>query len=164
MQRASRADDTAVQESHLDHAEERLEEAQQELDESSAAAPVRGRERFSQLPWKRVLLVTLGLFVVTLVVITALELVAGRSVSSMTGGSDSGDTTIEEVSGLGSGSDDQQDPDEDPSGPAEPSETPEPSDEPTGSAPPSDAQEPSPTGSTSPAQSIQPTPVQTTSP
>ena len=51
-----------------------------------------------------------GLFVVTLVVITAVELVAGRSVSSMTGGSDSGETTIEQVGGNDSGDEDQPEP------------------------------------------------------
>jgi hypothetical protein len=169
--RATRADDTASQESHLDHAEERLEEAQQELDEAIvAAAPIRWRERLSQLPWKRVLLVTVGLFVVTLVVITALELVVGRSISSMTGGSGSGDTTIGQVSGHGSGGDDQKDPDQGPTGSTSPSGTSEPSNEPTDSASPSQGQEPTPTDSasaavsTAPPGSTAPPPAETTSP
>src|SRR4051794_23568603 len=87
VMRATRADDPVAQESHLDHAEERLEEAQHQLDEAiTATAPVSWRDRLSQLPWKRIALVTVGLFVVSLVVITAVELITGRSVSSMTGG------------------------------------------------------------------------------
>ena len=102
--RAARADDTAAQDSHLDHADERLAEAREELDEAIVAtSPVGWRERLSRLPWKHIGLTTLALFVVTLVVITAFELVAGQSVSSITGGSDSGDTTIGHVGGRDSG-------------------------------------------------------------
>ena len=162
VQRATRADDPAAKESHLDHAEERLEEAQQELDEAIvAAAPGTWRERLAQLPWKRVVLVTVGLFAVALLVITAFELVVGRSVSSMTGGSDSGDTTLGQVSGSESGGDDQQDPDEDT---PDPSESPEPSDEPADGASPSQTPDPSPTESPSPSGTTAPTPAETPSP
>ena len=138
VMRATRADDPEAQESHLDHAEEQLEEAQQELDEAiTATAPVRWRDRLSQLPWKRIALVTVGLFVVSLAVITAVELIAGRSVSSMTGGSGSGDTTVGQVSGDGSGGDDQKEPDKRPTGSTTPRDTPKPSDEPTVSPSPS---------------------------
>ena len=161
--RATRADDTAAQESHLDHAEERLEEAQEELDEAiTAAAPVSWKERLSQLPWKRVALVTLALFVVTLLVITAFELLTGRSVSSMTGGSGSGDTTISQVSGHDSGGDHQQQkPDEGPTASINPREAPTPSDQPTVSESPTLGEEPTPTESTSPTESTTPTPVET---
>jgi hypothetical protein len=149
--RAARADDAAAQESHLDHAEEQLGEARAELDEAIVpASPVRWRERLSRLSWKHIGLGTLGLFVVTLVVITAFELVAGRSVSSITGGSDSGDTTIGQVSGLDSGGSDQPDPDDGPTGSTGPSGRAEPSDEPTESASPLESQEPTPTESTVP--------------
>ena len=73
--RAARADDTTAQESHLDHADERLAEAREDLDEAIVAtSPASWRERLSRLPWKRIGLTTLALFVVSLVVITAFEL------------------------------------------------------------------------------------------
>jgi len=163
--RAARADDTAAQDSHLDHADERLGEAREELDEAIVAtSPVGWRERLSRLPWKHIGLTTLALFVVTLVVITAFELVAGKSVSSITGGSDSGDTTIGRVGGHGSGGDDQQDPDDQPTGSTSPSEAVEPSAEPTESGSASESQEPSPADSTAPTESPTPTPVETTAP
>ena len=163
--RAARSDDTAAQDSHLDHADERLGEAREELDEAIVAtSPVGWRERLSRLPWKHIGLTTLALFVVTLVVITAFELVAGKSVSSITGGSDSGDTTIGRVGGHGSGGDDQQDPDDQPTGSTSPSEAVEPSAEPTESGSASESQEPSPADSTAPTESPTPTPVETTAP
>ena len=164
--RAARADDTAAQDSHLDHADERLGEAREELDEAIVAtSPVGWRERLSRLPWKHIGLTTLALFVVTLVVITAFELVAGKSVSSITGGSDSGDTTIGRVGGHGSGGDDQQDPER----PADRIHQPER----RGGAvrrterervPPSESQEPSPADSTAPTESPTPSPAETTAP
>ena len=122
--RAARVDDTAAQESHLDHADERLAEAREELDEAIVAtSPVGWRERLSRLPWKHIGLTTLALFVVALVVITVFELVAGQSVSSITGGSDSGTTTIGHVGGSDSGEDDHQNPDDQPTGSTGPSES-----------------------------------------
>ena len=163
--RAARADDTAAQDSHLDHADERLAEAREELDEAIVAtSPVGWRERLSRLPWKRIGLTTLALFVVTLVVITAFELVAGQSVSSITGGSDSGDTTIGHVGRRDSGGDDQQDPDDPPTGSTSPSEAVEPSNEPTENTSPPETQEPSPADSTAPTESPTPTPAETTAP
>jgi len=164
--RAARADDTAAHDSHLEHAEERLAEAREELDETLVATtPISWRERVSRLPWKHIGLTTLGLFVVTLVVITAFELLAGQSVSSMTGGSDSGNTTIGNVGRRDSGGDDQQDPEEQPSGSTSPSESVEPSEEPTGSPSPTESPEPSPTDSTpATVETPSPTPAETTGP
>ena len=100
MLRASRVDDPAAQASHLEQADEHLADAREQLEEAiEVTSPVSLRERLSRLPWKRMVLTALALFVVSLVLITAFELVAGRSVSSITGGSDSGDTTIEQVGG-----------------------------------------------------------------
>ena len=164
VQRATRADDPAAKEIHLDHADERLEEAQQELDEAIVAtAPGSWRERLARLPWKRVVLVTVGLFAVAMLVITAFELVAGRSVSSITGGSESGDTTIGQVNGgrvrrRGPAGSRRGRPD------PHPSESPEPSDEPADGASPSPTQDPSPTESPSPSGSTLPTPAESTSP
>ncbi len=164
--RAARADDTAAQDSHLDHADERLAEAREELDEAIVATSPGGwRERLSRLPWKHIGLTTLALFVVTLVVITAFELVAGQSVSSITGGSGSGGTTIGHVGGRDSGrDDDQQDPDDRPTGSTSPSEAVEPSDEPTDATSPPETQEPSPADSTAPTESPTPSPAETTVP
>ncbi|RYP86286.1 hypothetical protein EKO23_10060 [Nocardioides guangzhouensis] len=164
--RAARASDTAAQDSHLEHAEERLAEVRDELDETLlATAPVSWRERLSRLPWKHIGLTTLGLFVLTLVVITVFELLAGQSVSSMTGGSDSGSTTIGNVGSRDSGGDDRRDPDEQPSGSTSPSESVEPSEEPTGSPSTTESPEPSPTDSTPPTvEPPSPTPAETTAP
>ena len=164
--RAARADDSAAQDSHLEHAEERLAEAREELDETIVAgAPIGWRERVSRLPWKHIVLTTLGLFVVTLVVITAFELVAGQSVSSMTGGSDSGRTTIGKVGSGDSGGDDQKDPGQQPSGSTSPSASVEPSAGTTGSPTPTETSEPSASDSASPTdEPPSPTPAETTAP
>ena len=157
--RAARADDTADQDSHLDHADERLAEAREELEEASVAtSPVSWRERLSQLPWKHIGLTALALFGVTLVVITAFELIAGRSVSSITGGSESGDTTIGHVSRPDSGEDEPQDRDD------QPTERPSPSNEAVPSGEPAPT-EPAPTESTTPGpDDTTPRPESTSSP
>ena len=179
VRRATRVDDPAARDSRLEHANERLADAREELEEEKAeeleeasevTSPLSWRERFTRLRWKRVALTALTLFVVSLLLITAFELLAGRSVSSLTGGSDSGDTTIGQVSGHDSGSDDRKDPDNGPTGSSNPSETSEPSDEPSDSASPAQSQEPTPTDPASPAASTvppgstAPTPAETTSP
>ena len=149
--RAERPVDAAAQESHLDDADERLAEARVELDDAIvAASSASWRDRWSRLPWKRIVLGTLGLFLVTMAMITAFELVVGRSVSSITGGSDSGDTTVGQVSGLDSDGAHQRNPDEGPTGSISPSDAAQASDEPTESASPSESQEPTPAGSTAP--------------
>jgi hypothetical protein len=53
------------------------------------------------LPWKRIAVVSTGLFVAAMLVILAFELVTGRAVSSYTGGSDSDRRTS--IPGLGGG-------------------------------------------------------------
>jgi hypothetical protein len=176
MLRAARTDDTEAQDSHLDHADARLAEAREELDEAIVATttPASWRERLARLPWKHIGLTTLALFLVALVVITALELVAGKSVSAITGGSDSGTTTIGHIGGSDSGHHDQRDPSDQPTESADPSDQPtqsadpsesvEPTAEPTETASPSDTQEPSPADPTAPAGSPTQTHAQTTSP
>ena len=167
--RAARADDTAAHDSHLDHADERLAEAREELDEVIlATSPVSWRERLSRLPWKHIGLTTLALFVVALVVITVFELLAGESVSSITGGSDSGTTTIGHVGGSDPGRNDRKEPDDQPTGSTAPSESVSPSDEPTETTSPTETQPPSPAGSTAPTETPTatptPTPAGTTAP
>lgn len=129
---AQHADDSEAVEADLAHAEERLNEVRDDLgplaDESSGPG---WRERLVMLPWKRISLIAAAIFAAAVLLITTFELVAGRSVSSITGGSEDGDgPTITRIVG-GSDSDGEDDPaprDE----PALPSDAPstEPSDEP----------------------------------
>lgn len=81
------------------------------------------RERLATLPWKRVALLSLAMFVVVVAVITIFELLAGRSVSSIVGDGDGG-TTISRVTGGGSDARDNE-PVKDPSkgAPATPEES-----------------------------------------
>jgi hypothetical protein len=96
--------------SELQHAEEHLADAQRDLDEVSADAAgasgaVPWRDRLAGLPWRRIALLAGALFVVAVVLITAFELVSGRSVSSYTGGTHgSGGTSLSHLTGSGGGS------------------------------------------------------------
>jgi len=160
VQRAGRADDTGVQESHLEHADERLAEAHEELDAiADEAAPLTWKQRFAALPWKRIALAAGGLFLIAILVITAFELVAGRSVSSITGGSSSDEgTTIGHVRNDGSGSsDDQGEPTDEPGDSPAPSDPVVPSDGPSESVTPSESPAPSPSGSETPSEISTPT-------
>ena len=109
VRRASRrqGDDPAV-DAHLAHADERLDEAKADLGAIADEPPAVGwRERLVALPWKRISLVAAGLFVAAILAITAFELLAGESVSSITGGTDGdGGPTI---SRIGGGSDTSRD-------------------------------------------------------
>lgn len=101
VRRANRqqGDDQAV-EADLARAEERLDEVKEDL---GAVAEEPGdlswRERFVMLPWKHISLLAAGLFVATILTITVFELVAGRTVSSFTGGDGGGGTTITRIGG-----------------------------------------------------------------
>lgn len=133
------------------------------------------RERLAMLPWKRISLGAAGLFAASVLAITSFELVAGRTVSSITGGSDGGGgTTITRLGGGSGGgpSPDDQAPTDSPTSPSDqPSDQPSPSDlaSPTGpgsptdraslSAQPTDGTTESPSGSTSPAGSPAATPA-----
>lgn len=85
------------------------------------------RDRLRTLPWKRIGLLSLAMFLVVVAAITAFELLAGRSLSSIVGDDDEGRTTISGVTG-GSERRDQK-PGDDPSTGA--TETPEPSSTPS---------------------------------
>ncbi len=132
--RASRrsGDDKSVG-AHLAHAEERLADAQNDLGDSTHESTGTGwRERLAQLRWKRISLSAAGLFAAAFLIITAIELTAGESVASITGGSEAGSGTT--LGNIGSGTDSDTS-DEDSEVPADdeasPSEAPpsEPSDE-----------------------------------
>lgn len=68
------------------------------------------KKSLRNLPWKRIIVVAIGLFVAVMAVILAFELATGRPVSSFTGGS-SNTNTGTTFSGLGSGSENPEDPD-----------------------------------------------------
>lgn len=155
VRRAERTDDTDAQQSHLDHADERLEEAHEQLDAAAlASAPVSWRQRLARLPWRRILVGAGVLFLITVVVITVFEVIAGRSVSSFTGGSsDDSGTTINHVR---QGRSDQDNPG--------PSESPEPTSEPTSDATPSDSPSEPPTDQTTPSDTPSSSPTETAVP
>jgi hypothetical protein len=151
-----RQDQTGAVRAHLEVADERLDQARTELDE---AAPTQGalRDRLLLLPWKRIGLMTAGLFLVALVAIASFEALTGRSVSSFTGGSDKGSSST--FTGGGSSSNDQDDRrDEGPE--------PEPSDQPSEADPsdgaPSDppTEEPSETPTDEPTEAPTETPTE----
>jgi hypothetical protein len=154
VRRANRhqGDDPAV-DAHLAHADERLGEAKAELGAIADEPPAVGwRERLVVLPWKRISLVAAGLFATAILAITAFELLAGESVSSITGGTDGdGGPTITRIGG---GSDTSRDP----RAPSDDTATPsgEPSSEPSDEASPTD--EPTDEPSESPSESSTPTP------
>jgi hypothetical protein len=147
VRRAERVEDTAAHDSHLEHADERLGQARDELDAAALeAAPTPWRQRLRELPWRRILIAAAALFVAALVVLTVFELAAGRSVSSITGGSGSDQrTTIVDTGG--DDSDDNGD-DED----EQPTQTPSTSE----SSSPSDASSPSESASESASDSATP--------
>ena len=134
----------------LAHARAELSQAEADLDGSSAAGEEAGwRERLALLPWKRIGLWTAAVFVAVIALITAFELVVGRPVSAVLGGSDSKDGTsitrvVDRSEGRGGG-DEPRRPTREPSG--GPSTGPSPS-EPTDA--PGDPSTPTPTPSEDP--------------
>jgi hypothetical protein len=125
------------------------------------------RERLVALPWTRIAVIATGSFVAAVLAITVFELAAGRSVSSITGGTEGdGGTTISRIGGGGGGSS-QEDggvPTDQQSTSDAPSD--EPSGEPMTTGAPSDQSTPtpSPTPTPTPSESALPTDSPTTSP
>jgi hypothetical protein len=168
VRRASRhqGDDQAV-DAHLAHADERLGEAQADLGGIADEPTEPGwRERLALLPWKRISLIAAGLFAAAVVTITAFEVVAGESVSSITGGTEGdGGPTITRIGGGGSDDDTSRDEEQAPSDDnASPSDAPssEPSSEPSDEASPTDQPTDEPTEE--PTESTTPAPAAPTSP
>lgn len=153
-----------VKRGRLDQAEEQLAAAEEAVEDAGdVAAPLSWRERFATLPWKRIGVFAAATFLLVVLVITAFELVSGRSVSTFTGGSDDRRTTF--VGGGGSRDDDQGDRDQQPGQPSDgatPSDgsseapTEEPTAEPT--------TEPSTTPSEEPSEAPTPAPSTPASP
>ena len=175
VRRASRhqGDDPAV-DAHLAHADERLGEAKADLGAIADEPPAVGwRERLVVLPWKRISLVAAGLFATAILAITAFELLAGESVSSITGGTDGdGGPTITRIGGGSDTSRDDRAPSDDTATPSgepsselsdEASPTPEPTDEPSESPSESTTLTPSPLAPTTPAPTLTVEPTTTPS-
>ena len=168
VRRASRrqGDDPAV-DAHLAHADEQLDEAKEDLDDEALleAPDPGGRGRFAGLPWRRISLLAAAVFATALITITAFELVAGQSVSSITGGTDGDDGTT--ISRIGDGADDdatddRRDDDAPDDAPASPDDEATPSEEPSTEESP--AEDPSEEPSESPSESTTPSPLTTTVP
>ena len=127
-----------------EEASEELDDAERELDDvTEEAARPTWREVLAGLRWKRIAAVAGVIFVVAMLVILTFELVTGRAVSTMTGGSDSGTRTS--IPGLGH---------------HKPATTPTP----TPSADPSGTSSSSPTAGESSSPSSTPTPSESASP
>ena len=166
VRRSSRnhGDDQTV-DAHLTHAEERLDEAKEDLDAVAGEPPDPGwRERFAMLPWKRISLVAAGVFAATVLAITAFEIVAGETVSSLTGGTDGGGggTTITHLGGGSGGRTSRHDDKAPPDGGSSP--TSEPSTESSEQASPTDEPTGEPTESSSGFTTTLPAPTTPTSP
>ena len=154
----------------LARARAELSRAEADLDGPPEEPPALGwRERLALLPWKRIAAWTAAVFVAVVAVITVVELLLGRPVSSVVGGSDSRDgTSITRVvdRSEGRGGDQRREPREDPTSPDDPSTGPSPS-APTDTATttPSPTEEPTTVPSeplpTTPAPSTPATPTPT---
>jgi hypothetical protein len=156
-----RTEDTGARDSHLDHAQERLSQANRELDDAIAGNDG-WRSRLAGLPWRRISWVSAGLFVAAIAIITVFELVVGEPVSSITGGTSGGGTTIGDVGNDRSGGGRKQNqPTESPS----PNESSDESSEP-GTATPTPTPTPTSTPTESPTsgETATPEPAQSASP
>jgi hypothetical protein len=136
-------DDSPQAQRRLSAANAELDAAESQLraEDSPQEAEPGWQQRLAVLPWKRIALATAAVFLVAMAVITGFELLSGRAVSSMTGGSSDRERTS--FSGLTS---------EKKSTPT-PTPTPTPSSTPSGSTSPTVSESPSvgETESTSPS-------------
>lgn len=159
-----RADDDELPaaEAHLQYADRQLADARVELAAEPAAATPDWRSRWLALPWKRIALLAAVFFVVAVVAITVFELIAGRPVSSLTGGSSNEHGTSISHLGGGSSTPRKQSPSPSPT----PSETPTPTVTPssTPTATPSPSASVAPTPTPSPTPSVVPSPSPTAAP
>ncbi|MGO2532766.1 MULTISPECIES: hypothetical protein [Micrococcaceae] len=90
------------------------------VDEVEKPAKNAGRGILQRLPWKHIIGVTVALFAITMALILAFELSAGRAVSSFTGGtSGTGGTSIPGISGNTNPTDDSGTKDQDPNSPVQ---------------------------------------------
>ncbi len=173
VRRAARRSDPAAAERELDRAHRHLDEAAEvELDETPPVATVADPSRWTGLPWKRIAIAAATVFVLSLIVISAFELIAGKSVSTITGGTHGTDRTSigGTFGGGGDGSNGQkQSPAPTPT-PTPPTPTPDPTvvDTPTpapgdGTDPASPTPTPVATETTTVTETVTPTPTPTPS-
>jgi hypothetical protein len=142
-------------EDRLDHADHDLQKAEITLDATEQTSP--WREAFSGLPWRRLALAAAALFVVAMAAIVTFELIAGRAVSTYTGGSDSNGPRVS-VPGVGGGETKKPTPTPSPSElPSSASSTPTPSPTPTPTPTPTGGD----TGASAPSPSPTPAPAST---
>ncbi|WGX95691.1 hypothetical protein [Nocardioides sp. L-11A] len=173
VRRAARRSDPEAAERELDRAHRHLDAAGEELaDEPAPQAVPAERSRWAELQWKRIAVLAATVFVLSLLVISAVELLAGKSVSTITGGTDGSDrTSLTGVFGNGGKGKGERRPEppaeETPTPTPTPVPTPTPTETPTGPVPteptdpvtPSDTPTPTPTPSGTPAPSPTPTPT-----
>lgn len=108
-----------------------------------------GGNRWAALPWKRLAVLAAVVFLIAVVVISAIELLAGESVSSITGGTDGSDRTS--IGGV-LGEDDGDGSDRKVETPTEQPATPTPSDTATATVEPTDStSSATPSGSATPS-------------
>lgn len=115
--------------------------------------PVPAGNRWAALPWKRLAALAAVVFLIAVAVISAIELVAGRSVSNITGGTDGKDRTS--IGGILGEGDDEKDDDRDRrqvETPTDDTPAPRPSDAATATGEPTDG-----TSSATPSDSVAPT-------
>ncbi|WP_164477780.1 hypothetical protein [Nocardioides pantholopis] len=101
VRRAGRRPDAS--QAHLEHAEDQLAEAKDGLDDlQDTAGTSSWRQVLAGLPWKRIALLSAGVFLIAVVAISLFEALSGKPVSSYTGGSDQdGRTSISRLTGSG---------------------------------------------------------------
>ncbi len=141
-----------------------------EAGDDDAVAPLAAGGRWTALPWKRLAMLAAIVFVLTLVVISAVELIAGRSVSTITGGTDGKDrTSIGGVFGDGGGKGTDKHQQQELPAEETPTPTPSPTEsdtatvlptEPTGPATPTEV----PTETATPTETLAPTPAPSATP
>ena len=173
--------DREAVDTRLAHAEERLHDVKDDLGAMASKPTGPGwRERLVVLPWKRISLIAAGFFGAAVLSITAFELVAGQTISSITGDTEGGGGPT--ISRIGGGSDgdtskeDNQVPSDSPSSPSnapstdssdEPAPTSVPTSEPTTASetptPATTSTAPTPTTPTTP-DTVVPTDPATTPP
>ena len=90
------------------------------VDEVEKPTKNAGHGILQRLPWKHIIGVTVALFAITMALILAFELSAGRAVSSFTGGTNgTGGTSIPGISGTTNQTDNSGTNDQDPNAPAQ---------------------------------------------
>ena len=153
---------------HLDDVEERLHDVKGDLGTTPNESAGPGwRERLVVLPWKRIALIAAGLFAAAVLAITAFELIAGQTISSITGNTDGGGgPTISRIGGGSDGDTSKEDDKVPPDNQSSPSDTPsnEPTDQPGSTDVPTTEPTPAPevptpaTTPTTPAPTVPTTP------